>query len=211
MAERRRDSSASARGNRVLSTQLPNKQDAAPPGATPWFQRYVGTWLIALVLSASPTFPTTGTTACTTGSRPALALSGSPLARTAFTAPRTTLALTRAAWPGIQLGTTRTLAFSALRASLPAIAVAFASPHGLPLVLVERSVAILVELRKTCIGAAFALDFFRGAVQPFLLADHAVTIGVQLGEQLAVTALAFSFLRMQGPCEAQHGNDSNYD
>jgi hypothetical protein len=103
------------------------------------------------------------------------------------------------------------LAFSTLRAFLPAIAVAFASPHVRPFVLVERSVAIRVELRKPCVDPVIGFDIFRGAVQPFLLADHAVTVGVQLGEQLAVTAFAFSFLRMQGPGDAQHGNDSNYN
>jgi hypothetical protein len=53
------------------------------------------------------------------------------------------------------------------------------------------------------------MAFARPVGLPFLLADDAVTVGVQLVEQLAVTAFPFSFLRMQSPCEAQHGNDSN--
>jgi hypothetical protein len=142
--------------------------------------------MIGFELSTPTGFTATGTAACSTGSRAAL--------------PR-----------GIQLGTTFAGTVPSLRASLPAIVFAFADPHGAPLVFVERAVAILVEFCKPSIGLAFGFDVFCGAVQPFLFADHAVTVGVQFSKQLAVTTLAFSFFRMQGPCEAQHCNDSNCD
>jgi hypothetical protein len=166
---------------------LPEKQDAAPPGAAPGFH-CEGIPMSGFELSTPTGFTATGTTTCSTGSRAALAL------------PR-----------GIQLGTAFAGTVPSLRASLSAIVFAFARPHGAPLVFVERAVAILVELRKPSIGLAFGFDIFCGAVQPFLFADHAVTVGVQLGKQLSVAALAFSFFRMQGPCEAQHCNDSDCD
>lgn len=68
--------------------------------------------------------------------------------------------------------------------------------------------ALAFSTLRSCLPA-IVVAFARPVGLPFLLADDAVTVGVQLVEQLAVTAFPFSFLRMQSPCEAQHGNDSN--